>query len=97
MMNFIKLYDWIADTELPAEERIVLAIINQFSEGDKTGFWAGFKEMAVRTGIPKARCKQYTEHLIEIGAVTKHNEVQLHKTRLVLKTSPDFVSQFIEG
>lgn len=93
-MEFIKLYDWMADTELTLEERVIFALIHQFSENDGRGFWAGYKIMALRTGIQKLQCKQITEHLVEIGAVTKYNHTEFRKTRLVLTSNPDFVDQY---
>lgn len=94
MNEFVKLYDWIADTGLTLEERVVFAIINQFSECDGTGFWAGYRTMSARTGIPKLQCKRISEYLVQIQAVEKFNQTIFGKRRVVLKAKKEFVDEF---
>ena len=100
-MDFIKLYDWIADTDLDLEQRVIFALINQFSEESKEnkgeggfGFWGGYKTMSARTGIPKLKCRRITEDLIEKGIVIKTNGTMFRKTRIFLRSNPAFVKDY---
>ena len=94
MNTFIKLYDWTIETGLGIEERVILSLIAQFSENN-SGFWAGYKAMADRTGIPKARCKQIVEQLTKTRAVIQRNAAIFGKTRAVFTLNPEYARFFI--
>ena len=83
MTNYIKLRDDILALGYPMEEKVVLALIIQMSEKGK-GFWAGYKAMSTRLGIPKSSCKRYVEHLEEEGRVTIYSGRINGKTRKIL-------------
>ena len=94
MGTFIKLYDWTLETGLDIYERIVLSLITQLTEGGGMGFWAGYKSMADRTGIPKTQCKAIAARLNSIGAITISQGTIARKTRIILKSNPDFAKLY---
>ena len=96
MKTFIKLYDWTTETDLNLEERVILSLITQFTEQDGFGYWGGFSLMSSRTGISKSRCKEITEKLINIGAISRTTATHFQKKRIVLTTNLSYVEQFSE-
>lgn len=83
--TFIKLYDWTADLNLDIYERIVFCLILQFSEKRGKGFYAGYKELADRTTIPKSKCKEIVAKLIALGLVQQFHATIGGKTRIIFR------------
>ena len=94
METFIKLYDWTIETGLDIYERVVLSLITQLTEKGGMGFWAGYKHMADRTGIPKSKCKEIVARLNSIGAITISQGTIARKTRIIIKSNPDFAALY---
>lgn len=95
MQTFIKLYDWTLQTGLNLEERVILSLITQFSEKGGDGFWAGYKALSDRTGIPKSKCKAIAGKLAEMEAITITKTTRNGKNHTTLKTRPDFARIFL--
>ena len=92
MQTFVKLYDWTIRTGLTLEERVVLSLIHQLSE-NSTGFWAGYKSMSDRLGIPKSKCKQIVKLLEDNGMVTESRGTILGKTRIIFKSNMELINK----
>ena len=94
MEKYIKVYDWTVETGLNIEERFVLSLIIQHTEGVYGGYWAGYKSMSERIGIPKSRCRAIVQKLKDIGAVEETRKNILHQTRILLSAKPSFAAKF---
>ena len=95
MAAFIKLYDWINTIpDLSIEEKVVLALVHQFTEKGGKGYYAGYSIAALRTGFPKKRCKQIINHLLEIEAIKADYRKADGATQLFLTSNPAFINDY---
>lgn len=90
MFTYIKVYDWMA--ELPAEERLVYALIYQLTING-AGFWSTTKVMADRLGIKKSNCKAALQHLEQIGAIESFQQTIQRKNRRIFLATENFAKQ----
>lgn len=90
MEPYTKVFDWMS--RLPAEERLVYALIYQLTKNG-LGFFGTAKTLSDRLNIPKSRCKNYLAHLEEIGAVEIVRQTILRKERRVFVATDAFAEQ----
>lgn len=97
MNTYIKLYDWTTKTGLDLKERVIFSLIHQYSEGKNIGYWAGYKAMSDKVGIPKSKCKAIVQKLKDIGAVIERRGQVEQITRIILSSNPDFTVKFVSS